>query len=129
MSANVRVGVDVLLRERFHRLARHPRYRSLLFTAAELDQAPAPASAQRVEEYLAGRFAAKEAVAKVLGTGFLRGIVWHDIEVLRDPRGGPYVNLGRSAQEAADANRLSDISVSITHQGPVVVSVAAGLST
>ncbi|WP_166388223.1 holo-ACP synthase [Catellatospora methionotrophica] len=129
MTTNVRVGVDVLLRERFHRLAQHPRYRALLFTEDELGQAPAGASPQRVEEYLAGRFAAKEAVAKVLGTGFLRGIVWHDIEVLRDRLGGPSVTLRKGARRAAEENRLSDISVSITHQGPVVVSVAAGLSS
>jgi phosphopantetheine--protein transferase-like protein len=129
MTTNVRIGVDVLLRERFQRLAQHPRYRSLLFTQAELGQAPQGASPQRFEEYLAGRFAAKEAVAKVLGTGFLRGIVWHDIEVLRDQAGGPAVNLRPAAQRVAASNRLGDISVSITHHGSVVVSVAAGLSS
>jgi holo-[acyl-carrier protein] synthase len=125
MAARVEVGIDILLLERFRRIAQHPRYRRLVFTEAELGQAPA-AGGERLETYLAGRFAAKEAVSKVLGTGFLQGVVWRDIEVTRDRLGAPTVRLHRGAQTAAAGRRLAEISVSISHQGPFVVSVAAG---
>ena len=127
MTGDVRVGVDVLLRDRIGRIARHPRYRRLVFTPAELRQSPAGSPA-RVEEYLAGRFAAKEAVAKLLGRGFLCGLVWRDIEVLRDDAGAPRVALHAGARDAAHGQRLGGIRVSISHQGPIVVSVAVGVT-
>lgn len=120
-NRGVRVGVDVLFLDRFRRIAANQRFRRMLFTDREL--AAVPETPRRAEEYLAGRFAAKEAVAKVLGTGFLEGLVWRDIEVTR---AAPEVVLHAGARVAADRHGLAQISVSITHQGPLVVSVAAG---
>lgn len=118
----VRVGVDVLFLDRFRRIAANRRFRQMLFTEREL--AAVPDTPRRAEEYLAGRFAAKEAVAKVLGIGFLEGLVWRDIEVTR-AGAAPEVVLHAGAMAAADRHGLAGISVSITHQGPLVVSVAA----
>ncbi len=77
-----------------------------LFTPSE--ERPFDASSTA---YYAGRFAAKEAVVKALGTGF-RGISWHDIEILSDPLGKPYVKLSVKAQERFNNPQLL---ISISH--------------
>lgn len=73
----------------------------------------------------AGNFAVKEAVAKVFGTGF-SGFRPGDIEVLRDERGKPYVNLLRGAKEAAVSAGIVKIHVSITNTDCYAVAFAVG---
>jgi len=51
------------------------------------------------ERHIAGRFAAKEAIVKALGTGFRDGLEWTDIEILNDPRGKPHASLTGKAEE------------------------------
>lgn len=70
---------------------------------------------RRATEHFAGRWAAKEAVLKCLGTGWKRGIDWTDMEIRNDPGGAPRVLLGGGAKEVAQALRLSDILISISH--------------
>lgn len=62
--------------------------------------------------HFAGRFAAKEAIVKALGTGFRNGIGWLDIEVKNDPHGKPVVQLSSDLQERFDSPR---IHLSISH--------------
>lgn len=77
---------------------------------------------------LAGRFAAKEAVLKVLGTGWRGGIEWTDIETLPDPLGRPIVKLtGESARIAAERG-IADILVSISHAGDYAMASAIGVA-
>lgn len=79
-------------------------------------------------ETFAGRWAAKEAVSKVLGLG-VRGIGWRDIEVERLPTGQPSIRLhGRAAQRASQLG-MSRIAVSITHEAEFAVAVAFGIRT
>lgn len=74
-------------------------------------------------ETLAGRWAAKEAVSKVLGLG-VRGIGWRDIEIERLPTGQPAVALhGRAAARAAQLG-VARIAVSITHEREYALAVA-----
>jgi holo-[acyl-carrier protein] synthase len=68
-------------------------------------------------ERYAGRFAAKEAAMKALGTGWSRGIRWRDIEVAREPSGRPTLLLVGVAREIADGLGVKNISLSITHSG------------
>lgn len=76
---------------------------------------------------LAGRFAAKEAISKVLGTG-IRYVHWRELEILPDPAGKPTVTLyGRAAGRAA-ALGLGPIGVSITHTGDLAMAFALALS-
>lgn len=56
--------------------------------------------------HFAGRFAAKEAVAKALGTGFSQGVSWLDIEILNDGHGKPYVNGSPHLNELFDHPNL-----------------------
>ena len=79
-------------------------------------------------ETFAGRWAAKEAVSKVLGLG-VRGIGWKDIEVERLPTGQPAVRLhGRAAQRAEQLG-MGRIALSITHESDYAVAIAFGVRT
>jgi holo-[acyl-carrier protein] synthase len=79
-------------------------------------------------ETMAGRWAAKEAVSKVLGLG-VRGIGWRDIEVERLPTGQPSVRLhGRAAQRAEQLG-MTRIAVSISHESEYAVAIAFGIRT
>jgi holo-[acyl-carrier protein] synthase len=77
-------------------------------------------------ETMAGRWAAKEAVSKVLGLG-VRGIGWRDIEVERLPTGQPSVRLHGRAAARAEQLGMGRIALSITHESDYAVAVAFGV--
>jgi holo-[acyl-carrier protein] synthase len=79
-------------------------------------------------ETFAGRWAAKEAVSKVLGLG-VRGIGWRDIEVQRLPTGQPAVRLHGRAAQRADQLGMGRIALSITHESDYAVAIAFGVRT
>jgi len=66
-------------------------------------------------ERFAGRFAAKEAAMKALGTGWRRGVRWVDFEVVRGAGGRPSISLDGAAKEIAAQLGVKRISLSITH--------------
>ena len=108
-------GVDLIEISRIQRaVERHgERFLARVFTPTEILY-----SRGRVAE-LAVRFAAKEAVSKALGIGVRvlarDGIDWHDVEVLNDMRGKPFVRLaGRAAERAAELG-LSEWAISLSH--------------
>lgn len=70
--------------------------------------------ANRYERY-AARFAAKEAGMKALGTGWRRGVRWHDFEVTNLPSGRPTLRLNGIAKEIAERLGVKNISLSLTH--------------
>jgi holo-[acyl-carrier protein] synthase len=74
---------------------------------------------------LAARFAAKEAVAKALGTGF-RGISWQDIEIAALPDGQPAINLYGRAQELASEKGIKRWLVSLSHSKIHALAVVVG---
>ena len=79
-------------------------------------------------ETFAGRWAAKEAVSKVLGLG-VRGIGWTEIEIERLPTGQPSVRLHRRAAQRAEQLGMSRVAVSISHEAEYAVAVAFGIRT
>jgi holo-[acyl-carrier protein] synthase len=79
--------------------------------------------------YLAGRWAVKEAVLKVLGTGLTGGIRWRDINCIRLPSGAPTVELEGKAAERAAALGIERILVTISHGREVAVANALALGT
>jgi holo-[acyl-carrier protein] synthase len=79
-------------------------------------------------ETFAGRWAAKEAVSKVLGLG-VRGIGWRDIEIERLPTGQPAVRLHGRAAARAEQLGMVRIAVSITHESDYAVAIAFGVRT
>jgi holo-[acyl-carrier protein] synthase len=79
-------------------------------------------------ETMAGRWAAKEAVSKVLGLG-VRGIGWRDIEVERLPTGQPAVRLHGRAAARAEQLGMDRIALSISHESDYAVAIAFGVRT
>ncbi len=101
--------------------ARSAAFDRRVFTPAELKYARRHADA---DERLAGRFAAKEAVLKALGTGWARGISWRDVETLNDRAGRPVLRLRGKAAARARALGISRWHLSIAHAGGFAVATA-----
>ena len=113
------VGIDLIDIDRIVRvLGRFPdRFRERVLTDRERRYVG------RKVERLAGRWAAKEAISKVLGLG-VRGVGWREIEVLPNPAGAPQVYLhGRAARRAQHMD-LEELTVSISHERHMAVAVA-----
>lgn len=92
-----------------------------------LEQESANRRSKRRIEHLAGRFAAKEAVLKVLGTGWRGGIAWTDIEVRSEPSGQPVVHLtGECARIAAQLG-IARWLISISHIETHATASAIGM--
>lgn len=87
-----------------------------IFTPAEITYCERHRN--RMERY-AGRFAAKEAAMKALGTGWRKGVRWRDIEVRNEPSGKPTLQLAGRAAEFAGLLGARQIALSITHSGNV----------
>jgi holo-[acyl-carrier protein] synthase len=107
-------GIDMVETRRLaESIDRHgQRFLHRVFTPTEREYC---LGRKREIEHLAGRFAAKEAVMKLLGTGWQRGIGWQDIEVVNRPSGQPVVHLHGKCRQLADQMGLARILVSISH--------------
>ncbi|QEG34653.1 holo-ACP synthase [Bythopirellula goksoeyrii] len=66
-------------------------------------------------QHYAGRWAAKEAVLKALGTGWRKGISWRDIEVRNQPSGAPTIALCGGAREVLEKSGIAKMHISISH--------------
>jgi holo-[acyl-carrier protein] synthase len=73
---------------------------------------------------IAGRFAAKEAVAKAFGTGIGTVMGWHDIEITRAESGAPVVTLYGKGRALAEARAVKKVHISLTHTQGYAVAVA-----
>lgn len=80
-------------------------------------------------EAFAGRWAAKEAIMKVLGTGFVRGIGWQDIEVLAEKNGKPYVKMQGGAGEHARRIGIDEVLITISHCRTYATATAIGVAS
>ncbi len=101
------------------------RFIQRVFTAAE--QAYAEANKNEVEK-LAGRFAAKEAILKLMGTGWRGKIAWTDVEIINNSSGRPEVTLGGEVEKIAGKLGIKHISVSITHTANFAIASAVALT-
>jgi holo-[acyl-carrier protein] synthase len=75
-------------------------------------------------EHFAGRWAAKEAILKCLGTGWAKGLCWTDIEVHNDETGRPRVRLGAAVKDLAESLRIGEVHLSISHCRAYAVAYA-----
>jgi holo-[acyl-carrier protein] synthase len=121
-------GIDIVETHRIRKLVEEhgSRFLDRCFTAAE--QAYCSRNPKRYYEHLAGRFAAKEAVLKVLGTGWRGGIAWTDIEILPTPAGQPRITLTGECQRIADQIGICRWHVSISHIETHATASAIGLA-
>jgi holo-[acyl-carrier protein] synthase len=97
------------------------RYLRRVFTSDELDECAGDV------ERLSGRFAAKEAVLKVLQPGHDDAVPWHTIEIRNAPSGAPYVVLSATARELATRQGNERVDISVSHDGGVGLAVAAAI--
>ncbi|MHC4206450.1 MAG: holo-ACP synthase [Planctomycetota bacterium] len=120
-------GIDLVDCPRIEQMIqRHgERFIKRVFTAAE--QAYAQKNKNEVEK-LAGRFAAKEAVLKLVGTGWRGRIAWTDIEIINNAAGQPEVTLGGEVRKIADKLGIKHIGVSITHTANFAIASAVALA-
>jgi holo-[acyl-carrier protein] synthase len=120
-------GIDLVDCPRIEEMIkRHgERFVNRVFTVAE--QAYAEANKDRIEK-LAGRFAAKEAVLKLMGTGWRGKIAWTDIEVVNNPAGQPEVTLDGEVKKLAEKHGIQHISVSITHTANFAIASVVALA-
>lgn len=116
----VEVGVDAIEIERIAAALDRfgQRFLDRIYTERERDR-----YGSRPAE-LAARFAAKEAVMKVLGTG-VRGIRWRDIEVLPNRRGKPIVQLHETAAKRARHLGFRHLAISLTHSRSDAIAMVA----
>jgi holo-[acyl-carrier protein] synthase len=118
------LGIDIIKVERIR--ASLERF-GARFSRRVLTPAEAAYVRERPETF-AGRWAAKEAISKVLGLG-VRGVGWRDIEIVRLPTGQPSVRLSGRALRRAQQLGLGRISVSISHERDYAVAIAFGVRT
>ena len=117
------VGIDIIETARIRGvLEKHPeRFLERVYTEWER------AYCRRNVLHLAGRWAAKEAVSKVLGLG-VRGVGWREIEIRRTPMGQPTVTLhGRAEERRRVLGLTKPVAVSISHIRDLAVAVAVGI--
>ena len=118
-------GIDMVDCKRLGEAVRRhgDRFLNRIYTPAERDYCM---GRKREREHLAGRFAAKEAVFKVLGTGWRNGISWKDVEITNEASGQPRVRMSGRCKEIADQLGLTCILVSISHIDTHAIASAIG---
>jgi len=121
-------GIDLVEIARIGRMIEeHPeRFIERCYTPREARYADA-APRKRLERF-AGRFAAKEAVLKALGTGWRDGIAWTDMEILPDTLGRPVLTLTGNAAAIAACAGIGAWTISISHTEMLVIGSAIALS-
>lgn len=121
-------GIDIVESSRVRKLVEdHGRhFLDRCFTPAE--QAYCASNKKRYFEHLSGRFAAKEAVLKVLGTGWRRGIAWTDMEILNAPSGQPQVTLTGECARIAAEQGIRRWMISISHIETHATASAIGMT-
>jgi len=123
----IALGLDLVEVDRIRALLeKHgDRFRERTFTKGECADCDGNADPAI---HFAARFAAKEAVAKALGTGFAEGVNWSDIEVTRSEAGVPGVQLHGGAAARAEQLGIKRWMISLTHtaSGAAASVVALG---
>lgn len=114
------VGTDLASTGRIAKALENPRFLERIYTLKERTRLEGLCAERRAER-AAGLFAAKEAVAKALGTGF-RGFGFADVEILSDPAGRPTVALHGAAKTLA--GKGARLHVSISHDGGMALAFA-----
>jgi holo-[acyl-carrier protein] synthase len=124
---NISNGIDLVELGRIEKiLSLHDeRFLNRVFTVKEREYADKNEDL-RIEK-LAGRFAAKEAIMKVIGTGWRGKVSWTDIEIVNDPMGKPVVRLAGEVKRITEDMGISDIDVSITHTKQFAIASAVAL--
>lgn len=108
------IGTDIIEVQRIEEMIhRHDEtFLQRVYTPAEVEYC---SDRKAAGQHYAGRWAAKEAALKALGTGWARGIKWTDIEVSNEPGGRPLLTLHGAALDYASQLGIRDMKISISH--------------
>lgn len=113
----VGTGIDIIEISRMEKaLSRsEERLEEVLFTDKERAYCLKSRNARLQAQRFSGRFAAKEAFLKALGTGLRDGIMWTDLEIINDELGKPHLTAARIALEKLNELGVAHIHLSISH--------------
>ncbi|USG68322.1 holo-ACP synthase [Brevibacillus ruminantium] len=117
------IGTDIVEITRIHTLVkRQPQLLNRIFTESEREQMAGKGEV-RLAEYVAGRFAAKEAGAKALGTGIGKTVGFHDMQIISTPSGKPEMTISEAACQRLGRNAEHlRVHLSISHSKEYAVA-------
>src|SRR5919205_1787920 len=121
-GVNIAVGIDIIEVDRVRKVYEHhgERFLRRVFTEQEVLQCRGKVAR------LAGRFAAKEAISKALGTG-MHGVKWREMEVVQLRSGRPTVRLHGNAKRRAELLGISAFDVSMADLAQFSIAIAVGV--
>jgi holo-[acyl-carrier protein] synthase len=119
------VGIDIIEVDRIEdELEKHgEKFTRTVFTSEEIAYCERRVTKQARAQCFAGRFSAKEAFFKAIGTGLRQGLHWRDVEVSHNELGNPSLVLKEKALELVSRMGVSHIRVSISHTKMAAVAV------
>ena len=107
------IGIDMVDVDRIAgKIAKEQGFRELVFSGNEISYCEA---ATHKYEHYAARFAAKEAFLKAIGTGWINGTAFNEIEIIQDEKGKPLLKLHGTTASTLQDKGIATISVSLSH--------------
>tara|TARA_B100000686_G_scaffold64944_1_gene69786 strand:- start:5400 stop:5789 length:390 start_codon:yes stop_codon:yes gene_type:complete len=121
-------GADVLEKQRIERLfySYGKKFVRRILTDKEIKELDKKNNDIKKISYLSNNFACKEAFSKALGLGFSEGITYKDLEILRDKKGAPKINLSERANNKAQNLGFSKFFVSISDTQKLTFAIVVG---
>ena len=110
------IGIDSIEQDRIYRILSKYGYRfqDKIIGPEEKKEIEIKSNQFQKARYLSNNFVCKEALSKALGLGIAGGITFKEIQILRDPKGKPYVNLSGKTKKISNKLNIQNIYVSIT---------------
>lgn len=114
-------GIDIIEVERIaEKIGKGQGFRELVFSPEEIAYCE---KQTHKNQHYAGRFAAKEAFLKALGTGWLNGTAFHEIEILHNSNGQPQLQLKGATAQTLASYKIGRIHVSLSHQKSMATAI------
>lgn len=120
----MRTGVDIIEIKRIEKILERRRYSfyKKVFTYSEIEYIESKGNSYKT---VAGLFATKESVSKLLGTG-IGNLNWKDVEILHDENGRPFINMNFKIGKYLEKLGLNSIEISISHEKEYAISFSIG---
>jgi len=119
----MKVGIDLVEIERFKKYIYNENFLNRVFTISEIEHIKSVSSTQFQLERMAGKFAAKEAVLKMLGVGVGNGVTWLEVEILPNEWGKPTLAVSGAARKMLNSLGLKNADVSISHTSSLATAI------
>ncbi len=125
--SHMQIGVDLCDTERIEKILKKYGKKFLKRILSEEEILAFDKNDKNFLPRLASRFAAKEAIAKVLGTGIGAHLAFVDITILKNESGAPFVKLNERATQLASSQNISEIKISLSHEKQMAIAFAVGV--